>query len=215
MERMAKLLILSACVIALGVACGSDDSDDSNAGAGAGTTGGSAGSSGTSGGSAGSSGTSGGTSGTGGTGGAGSGGTGGTMAAPVVCGGMTCPAPSNSRLTACCVEADDTCGEKIPGGFIMSECAAPVVPDDECESVTAMGFTVPSCCTPEGRCGITAPLIGLPCTANEDLDELANGGDGGMADGGASDGGMSEDGGRGFMNPFAGMAPPPGPCTPD
>lgn len=212
MKAIAKALVLSACVLAL-TACGGDDSDDGNAGAGAGGSSGS-GSGGTSGsGSGGTSGTGGtsGASGTGGTGGTGgsTGGAGGTMAAPVVCGGVTCDAPSNARLRSCCVEGTDECGEKFPGGFIMSTCTVPATPDDECEGIMLMGFNVPGCCTPEGRCGIGAgPIFGESCTSIEDLQALAAGDggvdDGGVADGGAADGGMSQ-----FPD-----APEPKACTP-
>lgn len=194
MRAIAKAFLMSACVLAL-VACGGDDKDDGgNAGTGTGG-GGSGGSSGSgSGGTSGGTGGTSGTSGAGGTGGGGSGGTGGMVAAPVMCGGMTCPAPMSSRLVACCVDDGDVCGEEIRGGFI-GDCAPPAVPDDECESAMLMGFPIVGCCD-EGRCGIGAGVIfGDACTSIEELQELAD------TDGGTAMPGMS-------------ALPAPAACTP-
>jgi hypothetical protein len=179
MRAIAKALMISACVLAL-AACGGDDGEGGAAGtASGGTGGGDSGSGGTGGGDSGAGGTGGGDSGAGGTGG---GGTGGMVAPPVMCGGMTCPAPASSRLVACCVDDGDVCGEEIRGGFI-GDCAVPAVPDDECESVMVMSFEIVGCCD-EGRCGIGAGIIfGDPCTSIEELQELADSdaGGGGMA----------------------------------
>jgi hypothetical protein len=192
MNAMTKAVVLSACLIAL-AACGSDDKDETPA-AGTGGAGGESGSSGASG--AGEGGTSGG--GSGGTGG--TGGTGGMMAEPVVCGGETCGAPSSATRRACCIEATQTCGENFAG---FGECAEPVESHPECESAMIRSFMVPSCCTPEGRCGLSAPMFGFDCMSNEDT--LALGPDGGVADGGTADGGM---------NPFGEAVPMPSACTP-
>jgi hypothetical protein len=204
MNAISKAVVLSACVIAL-AACGSDDKEETPAGAG-----GSGGSSGSSG--AGDGGTAGG--GTGGTAGGGTGGTGGTggmMAEPVVCGGETCATPSNNRLRACCVEDTDVCGEMIIGGF-FGRCAVPVEPHPDCESASIMSFTVPSCCTTEGRCGISfAQVFMEPCTSIEDLLALAADAGAGEGDGGAADGGAA-DGGGGIS--FGENVPDPAPCTP-
>jgi hypothetical protein len=175
--------MISACVLAL-AACGGDDSEGGAAGtASGGTGGGDSGSGGTGGGDSGSGGTGGGDSGSGGTGGGG--GTGGMVAAPVMCGGMTCPTPANSRLAACCIDDGDVCGEEIRGGFI-GDCALPAVPDDECEGAMIMTFEITGCCTPEGRCGLGAGVIfGDPCTSIEELQELAQTDGGGTPMGGS------------------------------
>jgi hypothetical protein len=180
MRAIAKALLMSACVLAL-VACGDDKEDGGNAGTGTGG-GGSGGTSG-----AGEGGTSGageggtsGTSGAGGSGGGVSGGAGGMVAPPVMCGGMTCPAPASRQLVACCVDDGDVCGQEVRGGFI-GDCAPPAVPDDECESVMLMSFPIVGCCD-EGRCGIGAGVIfGDPCTSIEELQELAEADGGGTS----------------------------------
>jgi hypothetical protein len=215
MKRTMMIAMLSACVIALGAACGDDGETDGNntGGTGGGNTGGSAGDSGEggsggsdSGGSGGSTGGSGGS--TGGSGGS-TGGSGGGAAEPVVCGGETCDPPMNPRLRACCVEGTDECGEKIPGGFVGGDCVLPVVSHPDCEEGTLMGLggsgmMIPSCCTPEGACGLTAPLLGFDCTSIEEIVETMNP-DGGV-DGGSADGGMP---------PRVSVTPPaPATCTP-
>jgi len=204
MNAMTKAVVLSACLIAL-AACGSDDKDETPAG-GAGGAGGESGSSGASG--AGEGGTAGG--GEGGTSGGGSGGTGGTggmMAEPVVCGGVTCGAPSNSAVRACCVAATDVCGEMVPGG-LAGPCAVPIEPHPDCDSAMIRSFVIPSCCTAEGRCGISAMRFFMePCTSIEDIIAMGTDGDAGAADGGAAD-----DGGTG--SPLGGALPEPATCTP-
>ena len=86
----------------------------------------------------------------------------------------------STRLRACCVDDGDVCGQEIIGGF-FGECAVPVEPHADCESVMAMSFTVPSCCTPEGKCGLDATIIGLPCMSNEEWIDLATDEDGGAS----------------------------------
>jgi hypothetical protein len=200
---MMKAVVMSACLIAL-AACGSDDKEDET-NAGAGGDGGASGSSGASG--AGEGGTSGG--GSGGTGGVtgGTGGAGGMMAEPVVCGGETCPAPMSGTSRACCVAATDVCGEMIPS---FTQCAVPIEPHPDCESAAIRNFTIPSCCSAEGRCGLAAMRLFMePCTSIEDILELAAS----AADGGIGDGGTAEDGGTG-SNPIGDNLPAPAACTP-
>jgi hypothetical protein len=208
MNAMTKAVVLSACLIAL-AACG-DDKEETPAG-GAGGAGGESGSSGASG--AGEGGTSG--AGEGGTGGGGSGGTGGTggtggmMAEPVVCGGETCGAPSNSAVRACCVATTDVCGEMVLGGF-AGPCAVPIPPHPDCESAMLRSLVIPSCCTAEGRCGISAMRFFMePCTSIEDI--IAMGTD---SDAGAGDGGAADDGGMMGSNPLGSALPDPATCTP-
>jgi hypothetical protein len=182
MRAIAKALMISACVLAL-AACGGDDGDGGAAGTASGGTGG---------GDSGSGGTGGGDSGSGGTGGGGTGG----MASPVMCGGMTCPAPTVTAFAACCVDDGDVCGQEIRGG-LFGQCAPPTVPDDECENISVRGVEIIGCCTPEGRCGIGAGMfLGEPCTSIEDVQELA------QTDGGDDMGGMF------------GELPMPKACTP-
>ena len=204
MNAMMKVVLMSACLIAL-AACGSDDSEDGG-NAGSGGAGGESGSSGASG--AGEGGTSGGGSGgTGGTAGGGTGGTGGMMAEPVVCGGETCGAPSNARLRACCVAETNECGEMVPGG-IFGPCAVPVEPHPDCESAMLGTFVIPSCCSADSRCGIAAMrLFDEPCTSIEDIIALAADAGAGEGDGGAADGG-----GGGIS--FGENLPAPAACTP-
>jgi hypothetical protein len=213
MKRTMMIAMVSACVLALG-ACGDDGGDGNTTGGTGGATGGSSGSAGDSGeggsDSGGTGGTTGGTGGgdTGGTGGT-TGGTGGTMAVPVMCGGMECPTPMNTRLRACCVDDGDVCGEEIPGGFIGT-CAAPVESHPECDegSIAGLGgmaMMVPSCCTPEGQCGLTAPILEFDCTSNEEIMGLLD--DAGVSDGGTSDAGSSR------PRPMV-TAPAPSTCTP-
>ena len=86
-------------------------------------------------------------------------------ATSVKCGSMTCEASSLAMgfITPCCAdEAASTCGTSIMGGA----CSVPSAGDARCPSIQAMGlFTIPSCCTPGGMCGIDASMFGFPgCT---------------------------------------------------
>jgi hypothetical protein len=217
MKRTMMIAMLSACVIALGTACGDDGGEGgNNTGGTGGTTGGSGGTAGDageggsggsdSGGSGGSD--SGGTGGT--TGGAGgmTGGSGGMMAGPIMCDDVECPASTTRGLVTCCVDDGNVCGQRIQGfGRI---CAAPVEPHPDCEqgSISGLGgsaMMIPSCCTPDGACGLVAPLLDLECTSNEEIIEMMTP-DGGV-DGGTSDAGVRP--GRPMIVPGT-----PATCTP-
>lgn len=207
------LAVLALSVGTLG--CGGDAEDGSAGTPAAGTgSGGAAGSAtGGSGATSGASGASGSATGTGGSGGMTATGGAGGFPAPmaVPCGTATCePDPMASLLQSpCCVdEATATCGTMIP---IIGMCAEPVDPDPRCESLMIMNFEIPSCCTPDNRCGIASAMFSAePCTAIEDITAMFATPDGGTEDGGTPDGGGMMMGGMG--NPFAGALPEPKAC---
>jgi hypothetical protein len=163
-----QMLALSLVLSALGfVACGDDDGDSERDGGG--QDGGTAGK--------------GGGGGKGGrAGGAGAAGGGMTMGGAVKCGSTMCEAPAGAMgfISACCAdEAKGTCGmTSLMGG----QCSVPAKADPRCPTVSAMGFMIPSCCTPQGMCGLDASMFGFGgCT---DLDSAAK--QAGAMGGGAS-----------------------------
>lgn len=78
--------------------------------------------------------------------------------ASVACGSKSCVAPGGGFASPCCVDSEtETCGMS----FMGAGCSAPEPGDERCPSL--MGFvTLPSCCTPEGMCGISAAMFGMP-----------------------------------------------------
>jgi hypothetical protein len=99
-------------------------------------------------------------------------------ATSVQCGGMTCNPPSSVAfpLSACCLP-DNGCGASFGAGATMfggggggdagSICldTSPGTPDTACPSQTAMGFSLPGCCTTGGMCGIDLSMAGLGCNS--------------------------------------------------
>jgi hypothetical protein len=78
----------------------------------------------------------------------------------VACGSSTCTAPGGGFAMACCAEeSSGTCGMSVMGGA----CSKPVAGDERCPPVSIMGaIMLPSCCTPEGLCGIDPSMFGMP-----------------------------------------------------
>ncbi|MBN1656379.1 MAG: VOC family protein [Deltaproteobacteria bacterium] len=112
----------------------------------------------------------------------GTGGSGGTSgdALPVICNGEECTTPPGSRLNACCVAADQSCGLGMG-----DECQTPNMPgtdDERCPSHTfqTLGITLVGCCKPDNKCGVRF-TSGLGCVERTEvagyvggpLDELA------------------------------------------
>ena len=181
-RRLAVLLPTVA------LACGSS-SGNGNAGTqNEGDAGGSSGSSGSTGSS--------GSSGSGTT--TGEGDTGTSSAAPVVCGGTTCNAPSGGiiPLSSCC-QADNTCGATFSAGGLGALGGAtggpalpadaglpcldtsPGTPDSTSPAQTAMGISLAGCCTKSGVCGTDLSMVGLGCNSVSALFGGAAGGLGG------------------------------------
>jgi hypothetical protein len=80
----------------------------------------------------------------------------------VACGSTTCQAaagPIPGFATACCAdESTSTCGMSVMG----NPCSKPVQGDMRCPPVDIMGFIMlPSCCTPDDKCGIDASMFGM------------------------------------------------------
>ncbi|HKU38786.1 MAG TPA: hypothetical protein VJR89_11585 [Polyangiales bacterium] len=99
---------------------------------------------------------------TGGRGGAGSGGgVAGTLATSVKCGSTSCDVPPGvgAFITPCCAdETKGVCGMSIMG----AACSGASAGDPRCPSIQAMGlFSIPSCCTTSGQCGIDASMFGF------------------------------------------------------
>ena len=166
MKRNAVWLTAMLAVAAI-AGCGDDDSEVTDAGASHAGTGASSGKGGNGGaGARGGAGGSAGRSGSGGAGGRGAAGrSGGTTPASVKCGTATCESPAAAMgfIIACCFdEKISKCGQSIMG----RPCGAAVDADPRCPSLAIMSMgllpDLPSCCTPEGQCGINAAMFGMP-----------------------------------------------------
>jgi hypothetical protein len=142
-------------------------------------------------------------------------------APPIMCGSMTCSAPSGAMLplSPCCLP-DNGCGAAFgaavtamfdaggtDAGAVCLD-TSPGTPDTACPSQTTMGFALAGCCAKSGVCGVDLSIAGLGCDSLSALAGLipgGTGGDGGMgpplacgapADGGALDAGAGgSDGG--------------------
>ncbi|HKU38785.1 MAG TPA: hypothetical protein VJR89_11580 [Polyangiales bacterium] len=73
-------------------------------------------------------------------------------------------APASFKIENCCAASGD-CGTSLNGGACNR--TADSAPD--CEPLMTMGFTVPSCCTPMGRCGIDGSSFMRGCMSLDDL----------------------------------------------
>jgi hypothetical protein len=119
-------------------------------------------------------------------------------AMPVQCGSMTCNPPSSVAfpLSACCLP-DNGCGASFGGaaaamfgggggdaGAICLDTSAGT-PDTACPSQSAMGFSLPGCCTSGGMCGVDLSMAGLGCNSLSALASLAPAGTLGGSDAGA------------------------------
>ena len=120
-----------------------------------------------------------------------------TTPQPVQCGSTTCNPPSGSPVTAlsaCCLP-DNSCGGTFGAGLGMfggggdagAPClsTSPGTPDTSCPSQSAMGFSLPGCCTAAGMCGIDLSMAGLGCNSASALAALAPPGTVPASDGGA------------------------------
>jgi hypothetical protein len=81
------------------------------------------------------------------------------------CGAVVCEAPE------CCVDPfASLCGAKLGRACLMPppETAGS---DPRCPSVSIMGiFSIPSCCTDDGQCGIDAAMFGGGCVSYEEAE---------------------------------------------
>jgi hypothetical protein len=92
----------------------------------------------------------------------------------VMCGGMMCIPPSGGMipLTACCLP-NGGCGASFGnllgggggdgGGSCIS--TAPGTMDPSCPAQSAMGMSLPACCSAAGVCGVDLSVAGLGCNS--------------------------------------------------
>ena len=98
-----------------------------------------------------------------------SGGSGGAASVSVECGTSTCTGSAMTAgfLDVCCVDrTTGTCGQALAGG----SCMAPEESDPQCQPLNAFGALMfASCCTADGKCGLSGAALGVACTSLEDV----------------------------------------------
>jgi hypothetical protein len=165
----SSIMRLALCLVAASLGCtettsaGGDDAGTAEGDGGSG--GGSGGSGGGSGGSGGGSGGSGG--GSGGSGG-GSGGSGGGSGDPVVVAdagaGVFCGVEVCEEGMCCADPFAGICGAPIGERGCLIPSPESTSSDPRCPSVDVMGFfTIPSCCTEDGQCGVDGTNFNMGC----------------------------------------------------